>query len=644
MQTPFIIVQNPAQNISFKGTGKNNSEGPGNFNGGAQGAGNFFSVFAGTVNEQNYSRIKVLSENGLNISESLSEDELQVIIETFLNGVFDDTGEKKSISMAGFNLDSKEFAENGNKNYPDAGDKVKQLLMDQLFAKDASENGARLIKEIIAEVGTNKGPLLTEDVPENVKNDKAVVLLGALKGMGKNNRAPMILEESAAKDKNNKLELLLKQLNENNKKNNTDSLLLKQLHTEDGNNEESSAAKEIIVKAEDNKEALLLKQLSAKDVKSEKNLLPAEAAVKNEDNKNSSVLKQLFVKDENNKDDVLLKHSTGTDEQISDLKKLNRKIPLNSKLEPGDKSINDSMDIKVKRKFNVKEENNKPEIQKDHQKYPLNEKASFFQDGVKNMSEKPAAKLSGVADYPDNKNNFVKVSGVADANGEFRGNVPENTDISRSYVNFNKEMAGDKDSIEKTGDINTDYFGKKITRIEPDNKDNMSFLNSRSSNKAMEEVLSEKVGKPFQKPDQANIMGQIVKKAVLDIKNGQKSIKISLKPEYLGRLELRVSIDNHQVVLKMLTETPMVKDVIENNIAHLKTELGNHGLEIDKFEVQVGENLNYEKKGHEKNENFQLYTEKKNGKDSEQEMIEEPEKSILQESGEKSAGLVGVFA
>jgi len=628
MQTPFIIVQNPAQNIPFKGLEKNISGDPGNSNGGAQGSGNFFSVFASRVNEQNYSRIKGLSENGLNISGHLSGDELQVIIDAFLSGVFDDTGEKSSIFLEELNLNSEEFSENENKNYPVAGDKVNQFFMEQLFAKDASENGVIPVKEIIAEGGNNKDPLLTEDVPENGKNDKAVLLQGALKGMDKNNRAPMILEESAAKDKNNKLELLLEQLNGNNKKNNADSQLLKQLHTEDGNNEESSAAKETIAKAEDNKETLLLKQLSAKDVKSGKNLLPAEAAVKGE----------------NNKDDVLLKHSTGTDEQISDLKKLNRKIPLNSKLEPGDKSINDSMDIKVKRKFNVKEENNKPEIQKDHQKYPLNEKASFFQDGVKNMPEKPAAKLSGVADYPENKNNFVKVSGVADANGEFRGNVLENTDISRNYVNFNKEMAGDKDSIEKTGEINTDYFGKKITRIEPDNKDNMSFLNSRSSNKAMEEVLSEKVGKPFQKPDQANIMGQIVKKAVLDIKNGQKSIKISLKPEYLGRLELRVSIDNHQVVLKMLTETPMVKDIIENNIAHLKAELGNHGLEIDKFEVQVGENLNYEKKGHEKNENFQLYTEKKNGKDSDQEMIEEPEKSILQESGEKSAGLVGVFA
>ncbi|MDY6971194.1 MAG: flagellar hook-length control protein FliK, partial [Thermodesulfobacteriota bacterium] len=88
---------------------------------------------------------------------------------------------------------------------------------------------------------------------------------------------------------------------------------------------------------------------------------------------------------------------------------------------------------------------------------------------------------------------------------------------------------------------------------------------------------------------QNNTLNQIIERAVLHLKSGQPEIKIDLKPEFLGHLRMLVSTENHQVAIRMMTEVPLAKEIIENNINHLKAELQNHGLQIDKFDVFVSQ-------------------------------------------------------
>jgi flagellar hook-length control protein FliK len=78
-----------------------------------------------------------------------------------------------------------------------------------------------------------------------------------------------------------------------------------------------------------------------------------------------------------------------------------------------------------------------------------------------------------------------------------------------------------------------------------------------------------------------------VEKAVLNLKNGQNSIKIKLRPEFLGPLRMHILTENHQVMVRILTDVPWVKETIEQNIDQLKAALQNHGLQIDKFDVSV---------------------------------------------------------
>lgn len=92
---------------------------------------------------------------------------------------------------------------------------------------------------------------------------------------------------------------------------------------------------------------------------------------------------------------------------------------------------------------------------------------------------------------------------------------------------------------------------------------------------------------PAAKTFQTTVMDQIVDKAALRSIHGRTEIRISLKPEFLGNVQMNIATDKEQLVVRIVTDQPVVKEIIETHLHHLKTELHNQGLTIDKFEVMV---------------------------------------------------------
>jgi len=114
-----------------------------------------------------------------------------------------------------------------------------------------------------------------------------------------------------------------------------------------------------------------------------------------------------------------------------------------------------------------------------------------------------------------------------------------------------------------------------------------ALLGSQSSDRLSRSLIPGNDVDPFQRSIQGEVLTQIVEKWVPSLKGGQRSIKIALKPEILGRLGIRVSTENHQVMVRIITESPLVKGIIESNLNDLRAALQNHGLEIDDFGVFV---------------------------------------------------------
>jgi len=86
---------------------------------------------------------------------------------------------------------------------------------------------------------------------------------------------------------------------------------------------------------------------------------------------------------------------------------------------------------------------------------------------------------------------------------------------------------------------------------------------------------------------QNNVIRQIVQRMTLQTQGAQSTMTIRLKPDFLGQVQMQISTDQQQVIVRMATESLAVKEMVEQGLQHLKTELQQHGLEIDKFDVFV---------------------------------------------------------
>jgi flagellar hook-length control protein FliK len=113
-----------------------------------------------------------------------------------------------------------------------------------------------------------------------------------------------------------------------------------------------------------------------------------------------------------------------------------------------------------------------------------------------------------------------------------------------------------------------------------------------STHTAVKPAIGQTAGSPQTadvaiKTFQATVMDQIVDKAAMRSIHGRSEIQIRLKPEFLGNVQMNIATEKELLVVRIMTDRPMVKEIIETHMHQLRTELHNQGLTIDKFEVMV---------------------------------------------------------
>ncbi len=136
-----------------------------------------------------------------------------------------------------------------------------------------------------------------------------------------------------------------------------------------------------------------------------------------------------------------------------------------------------------------------------------------------------------------------------------------------------------------------DLTHKKVEKTESNSGENsnLSSRNFSTPDKGAGAISQAKEPQAFTKSAQANTLRQIVNKAALNLESGRSEFKIDLKPESLGHLKMQILTENHHVTVRILAENPLVKDMIESNLAQLKANFQNQGLEIEKFDVSVAQ-------------------------------------------------------
>lgn len=85
------------------------------------------------------------------------------------------------------------------------------------------------------------------------------------------------------------------------------------------------------------------------------------------------------------------------------------------------------------------------------------------------------------------------------------------------------------------------------------------------------------------------VINQIVKNASVLIREGHSEMNMQLEPAKLGKLSLKLVVEQGLVTAKFITESQQVKEIIESNFNELKDMLQEKGINVQNFSVSVGQ-------------------------------------------------------
>lgn len=87
---------------------------------------------------------------------------------------------------------------------------------------------------------------------------------------------------------------------------------------------------------------------------------------------------------------------------------------------------------------------------------------------------------------------------------------------------------------------------------------------------------------------ESEILRQVVARIRLSKAKVPSRASIRLEPASLGKLHVDLRADGHQVSIRMIAESHVVKDLLEVNMVHLRNELQQQGMDLKHVEVFVG--------------------------------------------------------
>ncbi|MES2962724.1 MAG: flagellar hook-length control protein FliK [Bdellovibrionota bacterium] len=111
---------------------------------------------------------------------------------------------------------------------------------------------------------------------------------------------------------------------------------------------------------------------------------------------------------------------------------------------------------------------------------------------------------------------------------------------------------------------------------------------------------------PTAADEQQNIR-EMVKHAQVMLKRGGGEMKISMTPEGMGQVHLKVAVENGQVNIQMLTETESSKRLLEKGLGDLKSSMAAQQLKVENVRVDVGQEIQKhmdQQAGQEQSRNF----------------------------------------
>lgn len=197
-------------------------------------------------------------------------------------------------------------------------------------------------------------------------------------------------------------------------------------------------------------------------------------------------------------------------------------------------------------------------------------------------------------------NNEVKVVEATNENQQIQKTDTEKSSTSKDNKDSNESAYKDidentyKDSDENTykdnekNEVLQTASGDKLKPADSNEivapqveKDNFQ-LNIKQANANLQKENLVKFSK-------SDIINQVIKKADIFVQGSHQEMVMKLEPESLGKLNLKIIVENGLVTAKFVAESQQVKEVIESSFNLLKDALQEKGISVQGFSVSVGQ-------------------------------------------------------
>ncbi|MFH0925101.1 MAG: flagellar hook-length control protein FliK [bacterium] len=183
----------------------------------------------------------------------------------------------------------------------------------------------------------------------------------------------------------------------------------------------------------------------------------------------------------------------------------------------------------------------------------------------------------------------------------------------------------------------------------PDNKlrDQSIIINSKSSSGKISNLNSQegvKQTSPNYQAQETQVVDQIVKNITTSISSDKRELVVRLKPDELGTIQIKISIEGEKMKALIQTESEAIKGIVESNLNQLKNSLAEKGFNVEKFSVSVGNNFNSHSNRHGVYREFKDRFSSRKASSAEDLKIVDVDPGILKEGYYASDGYINFIA
>lgn len=158
------------------------------------------------------------------------------------------------------------------------------------------------------------------------------------------------------------------------------------------------------------------------------------------------------------------------------------------------------------------------------------------------------------------------------------GNSKEDTNSENADSSDNKAEVANKSVNTQVSSTSTDQ-----------NQQNVQIFGDVKIGMINNQIEAQKAESSMPQPVKTSeVLNQVLEQAKVIIGQDKSEMIIQLKPDHLGKIELKVVTEQGIVAAKFIAESQQVKEIIETNMQLLKDALEKQGISVDSVNVQVG--------------------------------------------------------